>query len=373
MSTPASCIITGQRGTFRLADPNPRPVFSRLSIDELDDSWHSDRLDNPLLTEGQPHPLYPGLILDQATFDEEVPEFEGSLGSYTVNCRWQGDLRGTQPTKLISRGQERSIGPNFDEFPFSYLTWTAEPRAITGTAGDDVIRLAGNPFANGHRVVLVEIAGGAGLTGQSSASLGTIYYVINRTPDSLQLSTTLGGSAVDFTTDISAGYLLDARFALGSVHPDHPAMFLTKLSLQDTNTEWKAANCTYSGKAWDKPYHRLITVNGQQFSSSEPITIGLTGGWPSSPEYTNFILPEVVVTDTYLTTTAPTTSLVPTMSTPANAPTIQSLTLSGGTLTYNYPYGWSLVDASHADTLNSGIAVYLVRYVYRYIWPVMFR
>jgi len=83
----ATCIITGLRGTFRLSDPRPRPVFNRTDVDELDDSWHSDRLVNETLTEGQPHPNYPGLILDMATFDEEVPEIDGAVGSYTVACK----------------------------------------------------------------------------------------------------------------------------------------------------------------------------------------------------------------------------------------------------------------------------------------------
>jgi hypothetical protein len=371
----ATCIITGQRGTFRLSDPRPRSTFNRTDVDEHDDSWHADRRTNEILTEGQPHPNYPGLILDSAAFEEEVPEIDGAVGSYTVQCKWLGDLRGTQPTKLIARGTERSIGPNFDEVPFTYISWTAEPRAITGTASTDLINLDGNPFLNGQRVVLVEITGGTGLTGQSATSLGTIYYVINRTADNFQLATSAGGSAVNFTTDLTAGYVLDARFALGAVHPDYAAMFLARLSLRDNYTNWKTANCTYVGKMWDKPYHRLITVNGQQMSSSDKIIWDFTDGWTDA-RYSNVQLPLIVVTDTYLTTDTLATTTIPYSSgeggTPPSAPSVRSVFIFGdiNSIIYNWPNGWSRLDESHVETLNSAITVHIKRRVAQYIWPI---
>ena len=135
------------------------------------------------------------------------------------------------------------------------------------------------------------------------------------------------------------------------------------------------ADATYRGLEEDKPFHRIITVNGQQFSSSEPITIGLAGGWGDA-RHTNFHLPEVVVTDTYLvgSGTLPTSS-VPSFATPPNAPAIPTIVLTDDTddLTWNYPYGWTIVGTPHAATLNSQISAMVYSIVYRYIWPVMFR
>jgi hypothetical protein len=211
----ATTIIQGRSGTFLLSDPRPRIKINRGDVDEREDTWHADAFPHTLLFEGAPHPQFPGLILDTADFEEfapafpPVPGFDGQAGDYRAACRWLGNAQSTEregATKLISRGMERSLGPNFDEIPFSYLSWTAEPRAITGTASTDTIHLPGNPFQNGQRVVLVQLTGGTGLTGQSTSSLGTVYYVINRTADGLQLATTLGGSALDFTTDITAGH-----------------------------------------------------------------------------------------------------------------------------------------------------------------------
>lgn len=377
-------IIQGRQGTFLLSEPRPRPKINRLDVDERDDTWQTDQFPNDLLYAGAPHPLFPGLILDTADVEEiapafpPAPGFEGQAGDWRMNCHWLGDLHGTTPTKLIQRGMERSLGPNFDEIPFTYISWTAEPRAITGDAATDVISLPGNPFSNGAKVVLVEITGGSGLNAQSASSLGTLYYVINRTADALQLSESAGGSAVNFTTNITAGFILDARFALGQPHPDFPALFLARLSLRDNYTAWKIASCSYIGKAWSKPYHRVITVNGQVMTSSKLIAWDFTDG---STDLLNrsVKLPQVVVTDTHLTSDALTTAYVPLSQgeggTPPNAPAIRSIFIYGAVddLVYQWPSGWSIEDVSHVETLNSSITVTLQRKVYVYNWPVLLR
>jgi hypothetical protein len=152
-------------------------------------------------------------------------------------------------------------------------------------------------------------------------------------------------------------------------------MHLCELTVQDENNDWAIADCVYRGYEEAKPYHRMITVNGQQFSASEPITMSLPGGWDDA-RYTNFQLPEIVVTDTYLTGsgTLP-TNAVPSRDTPENAPSIRTIVLTDDTedLTWNYPYGWSIVGTPHQATLNNKISAMVYQVVYRYIWPVMFR
>lgn len=318
------------------------------------------------LNVGDAVPGYPGMVI------MDLDETNSGI-SHEYSIQAEGSLDNSSPTKLLSRGESRSIGPTFETFSEQYLSWQTARKAITGVAATDVITSTAHGYSDTQKVVLLSLSGGDGLTSQSASAIGVIYYVRDATTDTFKLASTSGGSAIDFTTDITAGYVIDAQFCPGTVHPDWPAMYLTNVSLQDTNTPWRKADCQYVGMMWAKPYHRVITVNGQQFSSSEPITVDLSGGWPSTARYTNFILPEVVVTDTVVETSAPSTSSVPTINTPPNAPTIQSLTLSATNLTYNYPYGWSLVDVSNVETLNSGITVYINRKVWRYIWPVMFR
>jgi len=66
------------------------------------------------------------------------------------------------------------------------------------SSSDDILLDAAHGLANGDKIEFITLTGGAGL------SLNQTYYVINATTGTFQLSTTLGGSAVDFTTDISA-------------------------------------------------------------------------------------------------------------------------------------------------------------------------
>jgi hypothetical protein len=319
------------------------------------------------LSTGDPCPGFPGMII-----------VELSHTTSGISHEWQitaeGSIDESYPTKILSRGKRRTIEAGWDERSVRYLSWHAAWKACTAVASTDVITSTAHGFANGQRVFFARLTGGAGITPQSSSSLGTGYYVINRTTDTFKISTSVGGSAVNITTDMSAGEVIAGEFALGASHPSHPYLFLCDLSHTDDNTDFVTADCTYRGYEEAKPYHRMITVNGQQFTSSEPITIGLTGGWPSTPRYTNFHLPEVVVTDTYLSAagTLPTAS-VPSMETPESAPTIPTITLTADELTYNYPYGWSLMAAPQQATLNSQIQTMVYQKVYRYIWPVMFR
>ncbi|WP_395739291.1 hypothetical protein [Prosthecobacter sp.] len=381
MSAPvfATCIITGQRGTFQLSDPAPRFSFNRTDVDELDDSWHSDYLDNATLTEGRPHPKYPGLILDVATPTQEVPEFEvdGATvpGSYTFACKWIGDARGKTPTKFIGRSSTRTVGIGFDQFTEKYISWNAEPAAITGTASTKLINHPGNNFSDGLRICFPSLTGGSGIAGGSITVLPTVYYVINRTADNYQIATTLGGTAVDPVTNITAGYVIDARFCPGTVHPLWPAMYVTAVSTSDNYTAWKNVEVTYSGKQFDRPFHRIVTSAGVQMSSSAPIAWDFPDGWTTELN-SNVQMPEIVCTDTYLTTNTLATDTIPGSNSevgdPPNAPLIRSVFIFGDdtTIIYNWPNGWSRLGEDHVETLNSQISVHIKKRVSRYIWPI---
>jgi hypothetical protein len=74
--------------------------------------------------------------------------------------------------------------------------------SITGDAGTDIITATGSAFANGQKVRFTALTGGSGL------NTTTNYFVINVSGATFQLSTTEGGSASLFTTNITAGTLL---------------------------------------------------------------------------------------------------------------------------------------------------------------------
>lgn len=85
-------------------------------------------------------------------------------------------------------------------------------KAIVGEADDETITCAKrHGFRAGDVVEFIGLSGGAGLTGRAIRASGkpTRYFVIatGLTDRVFSVSETLGGSAVNFTTDITAGYV----------------------------------------------------------------------------------------------------------------------------------------------------------------------
>lgn len=389
--SPASCIITGQRGCFRLSTPSPRPAFSRTQVDELADYWHSDRLLESPLQPGLAHPLYPGMILDDAAFEEEAPEFpvspelpDGQAGSYTVECRWKGDMRGTRPTKIISNGTKLTLETGWDEKTRRVISWHAEAKSLTGDASTDTFLCPAHGFSDGAKVYLDEITGGAGLVAVSLSALGTLYYIINATAESFQLSLTAGGGAVNFTTNLTAGKIRAAEFARGAAHPEHPFMYLVDVGLSDDNTAWKTADLTYRGIESSKPYKR--TVNGAVTSSTSKfvgyvsLTSDILTGYPPTDSGSDAALSQtdVVVefdaatlslTDTYVTNVEPPTEYIGQFWAPPSPPDVFVISMSGtgAPLKYYWPYGWK-VDSMPFEKMP-GRDLWIVSINYRYQVP----
>jgi len=80
-----------------------------------------------------------------------------------------------------------------------------ESFAVTGVASTDIITATGSAFANGQPVRFTALTGGAGL------NTTTNYYVINVSGATFQVSTSFGGGASLFTTDITAGTLVNGH------------------------------------------------------------------------------------------------------------------------------------------------------------------
>lgn len=73
-------------------------------------------------------------------------------------------------------------------------------QAITGTAATDLINLTAHGYNDGDRIIFPALTGGSGLTAGT-----TEYFVRDASADTFKVSATVGGAAVNFTTDISAG------------------------------------------------------------------------------------------------------------------------------------------------------------------------
>lgn len=85
------------------------------------------------------------------------------------------------------------------------LTVTGQTTAygsITGVEATNVVTIPGLTAVDGMGVTLTSLTGGAGL------STGVKYYLVNSSGSDAQLATSQGGTAINFTTDITAGTLL---------------------------------------------------------------------------------------------------------------------------------------------------------------------
>jgi len=76
---------------------------------------------------------------------------------------------------------------------------------ITGDASTNVITATGSDFANGQPIRFTALSGGSGL------NTTTNYFVREVSGDTFKVETSIGGGAVNFTTNITAGTLLTAH------------------------------------------------------------------------------------------------------------------------------------------------------------------
>lgn len=119
---------------------------------------------------------------------------------------------------------------------------------------------------------------------------------------------------------------------------------------------------TLKGLRYDKPFKRRINTTGQTVTNDEfpgIIISGVYSGFPPVPTgyamfgpqvipgtvAAEFDLPQISVTDTFVSTTPPPTELVPGYWIPSNAPTVNIITTSfQSDRTYHYPSGWKVLN-----------------------------
>lgn len=136
--------------------------------------------------------VHPGPIMD--------------LMSDTAAGGWIDASRYAKPEQMLTGEVGMYFGVKFIQSAASYkklLTGTTVVGGnVTGVATTNVISTAtAHGFAANDQVQFTALTGGAGL------SINTVYFVIaaGLTSTAFEVSTTQGGSAVDFTTDITAG------------------------------------------------------------------------------------------------------------------------------------------------------------------------
>ena len=83
---------------------------------------------------------------------------------------------------------------------------TGQPAfSCTGTAATDTITAIGHDFTNNDLIIFTSLSGGDGLSTNSGLWYNKKYFVRDVSGDTFKLSNSAGGSAIDFTTDITAG------------------------------------------------------------------------------------------------------------------------------------------------------------------------
>lgn len=140
----------------------------------------------------------------------------------------------------------------------------------TSAAADDIIDCVGHGFVENDPVIFTSLTGGTGLTA------GTRYYVIaaNLATDTFQVSATVGGSAVNFSSDITAGSVRKHGVGGGAGDAGSPEMYTytftpaaTLNDLQPVN--WEVADDTQNfsvagciGQSLELSYDRESGVAG---------------------------------------------------------------------------------------------------------------
>lgn len=151
-------------------------------------------------------------------------------------------------------------------------TWTGF--AVTGTEATNLINHAGHTFNAGDQVTFSALTGGAGLT------VGNTYFVVSPVAGvSYQLAITTGGSAINFTTDITAATIGRAFGQTGALFlhktGNLPAL-LNSLLLTDSEDYAEPLHGPLSG--FDCAF--FATTTNLYLGKLSELTAGATS-WPS--------------------------------------------------------------------------------------------
>lgn len=98
-------------------------------------------------------------------------------------------------------------------------------QSVTGSNSSDELTIASNRLFNGDAVYFQAITGG------SSLAVNVTYYVINKSGNNFQLASTVGGSALNLGSDITAGTLVQTQPELNVWSSEYRDLFDVDTSL----------------------------------------------------------------------------------------------------------------------------------------------
>ena len=134
-------------------------------------------------------------------------------------CKWEG--AGATNNKRWGVDWYGGSADHLDTFQFENNSLEDVGQAVTAAAATDLFSKTAHGYIAGDRVVFSGLTGGAGITA------GTGYYVITAglTADAFKVSTTAEGTALDVTSDLTAGTAKRAYGGLrvrGGADQDYP-------------------------------------------------------------------------------------------------------------------------------------------------------
>ncbi len=142
-----------------------------------------------VMSDGQPNP-----VTDEMAWQIEVrlKEIKRDMEFALINGAFVEPANNSTARK--TRGLLAAITTNSID-----KAGTSDATEAGSSSSDDVLVAAAHGLADGDKIQFTAITGGAGLV------VNKTYFVVNKTTGTFQLANAAGGSAIDFTTDISAG------------------------------------------------------------------------------------------------------------------------------------------------------------------------
>ena len=149
-----------------------------------------------------------------------------------------------------------SAGSGITPAPHLHYFEAVPSRTLTtpfGVAATDTFTSTGHGMSAGQAIAFQTLTGGTGLV------IGTTYYVIasGLTADAFKVSATLGGSAFDFTSDISAGtfdLVVAAPFILSDEPDGQTAIGYTDLAVASESTEYRTRVVVVGGNGYQEAF-----------------------------------------------------------------------------------------------------------------------
>jgi hypothetical protein len=125
--------------------------------------------------------------------------------------------------------------------------------SVTGVALTDVVTITGASLNDGNLITLTSLVDGAGL------ATGLTYYAIDASGATCKLSLTPGGSAVDFTTDITSATTIVSSDSMRAWSSEYRDIFTASTPIQTDLAEVDASGNWYGGQEVTSPVAALPT------------------------------------------------------------------------------------------------------------------